>query len=229
MNYSLHYNRLIERAPKEKPTTYITEGHHVVPKCIGGTDADGIVYLTPEEHYIAHLLLIKMYPQKPKLVFAAHMMTVNGIGQNRTNNKKYGWVKRKISEQLKGKPKSKEHRKKMAEANKRRKGIPRPLEVRIKIGAARKGKTFAEQFGPIRAKKIMEKAILTKIRNNSTGKGVPRPHMQGELNPSKNPDIRKKISKFAMQKPFKCDHCGKKFNVGNYVKHTNALKRKGII
>jgi len=229
MNYSLHYKRLIERAPKTKPVTHITEGHHIVPRCIGGTNSDGIVYLTPEEHYIAHLLLIKIHPNKPKLIYAANMMTTNGVGQHRTKNKKYGWLRKKYSEQVKGKPKSKEHRKKLAESNRRRKGIPRTLEVKAKIGAARKGKTFVEQFGEIKAKEIMKKAVLTKIKNNSTGKGIPRPHMQGELNPSKKPEIREKMSNFALQKPYKCDHCGKYFNVGNYVSHTNALKRKGII
>ena len=116
MNYSLHYNRLINRAPKNKPTSYITEGHHIIPKCIGGTDFDGIVYISPEEHYIAHLLLIKMYPNEPKLIYAAHMMTVNGVGQFRMNNKRYGWLKRRISEQTKGKPKSEDHKKRISES-----------------------------------------------------------------------------------------------------------------
>lgn len=161
MNYSLHYKKLIERAPKIKPVTYITEGHHVVPRCIGGTDSDGIVYLTPEEHYIAHLLLVKIYPNEPRLIYAANMMTVNKENLQRTNNKRYGWLrkkfiaaariinsnrkhteitKQKISQYQKGRPKSENHRKKLAEANKLRKGIPRSSEVKAKLSAARKGK-----------------------------------------------------------------------------------------
>lgn len=253
MNYSLHYNRLINRAPKNKPTTYITEGHHVIPRCIGGTDLDGIVYLTPEEHYIAHLLLLKMYPNEPKLIYAASMMTVNNCYLQRSNNKRYGWLrkkyiaaakifnsnrkhteitKQKISQYQKGRPKSENHRKKLAEANKLRKGIPRSPEVKAKIkmaAATRKGKTFVEQFGETRAKEIMKKAVLTKIKNNTTGKGVSRPYMKGVLNPSKRLEVKEKMSKFAKQKPFKCTHCEKSFNIGNYTKHINSLKRKSII
>jgi hypothetical protein len=50
MDYTCHYNKLIERAPKIKPLNYYTEGHHIKPRCMGGTNADGIAYLTPEEH-----------------------------------------------------------------------------------------------------------------------------------------------------------------------------------
>ena len=62
MNYEKHYNLLIERA-KTRVIKGYTEKHHIIPKCMGGTDdASNISILTPEEHYIAHLLLVKMYP-----------------------------------------------------------------------------------------------------------------------------------------------------------------------
>jgi hypothetical protein len=184
MNYSLHYKRLIERAPKEKPASYITEGHHIVPKCIGGTDKDGIAYLTPEEHYIAHLLLVKMYPQEPKLVYAASMMTVTNNSLKRANNKRYGWLRKKyievakifnsnrkhteetklkISLANKGKKLSKEHREKIAEANRRRKGISCSPEVRAKIGAARKGKPGKKHTEETKRKmSLMKKGLKLK-------------------------------------------------------------------
>lgn len=38
------------------------ETHHKVPKSIGGTnDRNNLVNLTAREHYIAHLLLVKIY------------------------------------------------------------------------------------------------------------------------------------------------------------------------
>jgi hypothetical protein len=59
---------------------------------MGGSDSStNIVYLTPEEHYTAHQLLVKIYPNEDKLVYAALMMC---IGHSR-NNKKYGWLKRR--------------------------------------------------------------------------------------------------------------------------------------
>jgi hypothetical protein len=71
------------------------ERHHIVPRCIGGTDErSNLVDLTPEEHYVAHQLLVKMYPDVDSLVYAANKMTVSSKTLKR-NNKRYGWLKRK--------------------------------------------------------------------------------------------------------------------------------------
>ena len=96
MNYTKHYNRLIERAKNRRLDEY-KERHHIIPRCIGGGDnKENIVELTPEEHYVAHQLLLKMYPNKPGLIYAAMMMTVKSNNQTR-NNKLYGWLKRKYA------------------------------------------------------------------------------------------------------------------------------------
>ena len=99
MNYKKHYNLLVERA-KTRVIEGYTEKHHIIPKCMGGTDdASNLVKLTAEEHYVAHLLLVKMYPNKGKLIYAANMMTVDAHG-GRSSNKRYKWVKEKWIEQL---------------------------------------------------------------------------------------------------------------------------------
>ena len=91
MNYAKHYHALISRAKSSIREGY-TEKHHIQPKCLGGNDdVENIVCLTPEEHYVAHQLLVKMYPNEPKLLHAARMMTV---GEKR-NNKMYGWLRKK--------------------------------------------------------------------------------------------------------------------------------------
>ena len=94
MDYQRHYDLLIEKA-KQRTTDLYTERHHIVPQCLGGTDDQlNLVALTPEEHYVAHQLLVKMYPENRSLVHAAIMMIpANGL-QNR-NNKMYGWLRRK--------------------------------------------------------------------------------------------------------------------------------------
>ena len=96
MNYEKHYNTLIERAKeREEFTEGYYERHHIIPRCLGGTDDEcNLVYLTPEEHYVAHQLLVKMYPDENGLVYAANMMVLNGTYHQR-NNKRYGWLKRK--------------------------------------------------------------------------------------------------------------------------------------
>ena len=52
--------------------------------------------LTPEEHYVAHQLLVKIHPTNYKLVTAAFCMTFDKDGK-RSNNKLYGWLRREYS------------------------------------------------------------------------------------------------------------------------------------
>jgi len=92
MNYELHYSRLIEKAKNRNIDGY-TELHHVIPRCMGGSDSiENLVRLTPEEHYVAHQLLVKIYPSSHKLINAAVMMI-----PSRPSNKLYGWLKRRLS------------------------------------------------------------------------------------------------------------------------------------
>jgi len=96
MNYQAHYNKLIERAQNRLLEGYC-EQHHIVPRCMGGVDeADNLVRLTAEEHYVAHQLLVKMNPGHKGLIYAARMMTTDSNG-GRVNNKLYGWLKRRYS------------------------------------------------------------------------------------------------------------------------------------
>jgi hypothetical protein len=95
MDYSKHYHRLIERARNRVLTGYF-EVHHVLPRCMGGTDdAINKVALTAEEHYVAHQLLCKMYPAVKGLAYAALAMTGNPYGARR--NKLYGWIRRRVA------------------------------------------------------------------------------------------------------------------------------------
>ncbi len=94
MDYQKHYNNLIDRARDRELECY-TESHHVIPRCMGGDDSKtNLVNLTAEEHYIAHLLLVKIHPEHHGLVWAAIQMTGHPSGQ-RSSNKMYGWLRRK--------------------------------------------------------------------------------------------------------------------------------------
>lgn len=98
MNYEYHYKKLVDRARNRKLNGY-KESHHIVPKCLGGSDnIENLVELTGREHFIAHLLLAKIYEQTPGLVYAAMMMCVAGNGQvGRSKNRQYEWLKKKYS------------------------------------------------------------------------------------------------------------------------------------
>lgn len=96
MNYKLHYDKLISRGQNRLLEGY-SEKHHIVPRCIGGSDEPkNLVYLTAEEHYVAHQLLVKIYPDHPKLIFAAHRMTSDPHG-HRSKNRLYGWLRKQHS------------------------------------------------------------------------------------------------------------------------------------
>jgi hypothetical protein len=95
----MHYEKLINRA-KERVLNIHTESHHIVPRCMGGIDdKDNLVDLTPEEHYTAHQLLIKIFPTNYKLIHAASMMCVSSVAHKgkRSKNKLYGWIKRRMA------------------------------------------------------------------------------------------------------------------------------------
>ena len=95
MDYSKHYDRLIERARNRLLTGYV-ELHHVKPRCLGGTDErKNLVQLTAEEHYVAHQLLCKMHPTVGGLAYAVIAMSCNPWGHRR--NKLYGWIRKRVA------------------------------------------------------------------------------------------------------------------------------------
>lgn len=92
MNYKRIHDSIIENA-KVRILKGYKEKHHIIPRCMGGNDDESnLVFLTPEEHYVIHQLLVKIYPNNHSLIKAAVMMI-----PNRPNNKMYGWLKRRFS------------------------------------------------------------------------------------------------------------------------------------
>jgi len=75
MNYSRIYEALIVRArARVRPEGYV-ERHHIVPRCMGGGDESAnIIALTAREHFVAHLLLAKIYPEISGLHLALLIM-----------------------------------------------------------------------------------------------------------------------------------------------------------
>lgn len=145
MDYKLHYDTLVKRAKNRQLKEY-TEKHHIIPRCIGGNDEpENLVKLTPEEHYVAHQLLVKIFPDQIKLIFAAWMLTFDGHGK-RLNNKQFGWLRRKMSIGIssinranakertrksgitqRGKKLSEEHKRKLSKAGMGRKNSPNTI------------------------------------------------------------------------------------------------------
>jgi len=102
MNYLANYNKLIKRA-KERTLDGYSEKHHILPKCIGGSnEPDNLVELTAREHFIAHILLVKIYPNKIGLIKAVQMMCTSSYShkEQRSMNRMYGWLREKHSQSM---------------------------------------------------------------------------------------------------------------------------------
>ena len=97
MTYSAVYCALINKRlqnPIEKGSGIYVEKHHIIPRSEGGTnDKDNLVNLTAREHFIAHLLLAKIYNDK-KMWCAINMMS-NGRHRKyaKSNSRTYQMLK----------------------------------------------------------------------------------------------------------------------------------------
>ena len=111
------------------------ERHHIVPRCVGGTDnEDNLIDLFAKEHFIAHKLLALENPDNKKLVYAWTMMS---------------WIKNDSQDRYEVTPEEyEEARKRLSELGKSRKGIKRgPFseEHKRKISESNKGKVVSKE------------------------------------------------------------------------------------
>ena len=125
MNYQRIYNQLIERAQSEnrvKSREVYFEAHHIVPKCMGGEGLErqwkthpNVILLTAREHFVAHLLLCRIFPTELKLLQALwFFVTMGGINKpkHKVTARMYQEIKEKhastVSANFKNIPKTKE-------------------------------------------------------------------------------------------------------------------------
>jgi hypothetical protein len=161
--WARHYWKLINRAIDRNWTFEKGKGfekHHVFPTCVHGLIDEMRVVLTAEEHYVAHQLLVKMYPHERKLVYAANRMSKQCV-----NNKTFGWLRRKhaenVSLQFKGKKlplRTAEHCENLSKA---RKGICLKTEEQNKAHAEMlRGRIYSDEH-----RKAISKGLTGKERS----------------------------------------------------------------
>lgn len=102
MNYQQIYQNLIDRSKNRiKNIDEYYESHHIVPKCLGGSnDKSNLTDLTAREHFIAHLCLVRIYPGNHRLVRAAVMMACGSHRHKRSGNRIYEWLRKQHSEAM---------------------------------------------------------------------------------------------------------------------------------
>jgi hypothetical protein len=103
MNYAKHYELLISKHGSVEKPEFIVERHHIIPKCLGGSnDISNLIYLTPEAHYVAHQLLVKIYPKNRDIIYGAFIMSSGSYLHNRVSNKLYSWLKKRAYGSMRG-------------------------------------------------------------------------------------------------------------------------------
>jgi hypothetical protein len=154
--YTRWYYNIINAAKARQINNGYTERHHVIPKSLGGNNSkNNLVILTAREHFVCHLLLIKMTTasHRVSMVYALNGMRRSSKIQNRYTSKNtsrvYEMVRKELSSIMKTRVISDETRQRMSIANKR---IPSE-ETRRKMSEARRGRA-----SPMTGKTHSEKA-----------------------------------------------------------------------
>ena len=169
MNYASHYCALISKRlknPLTKSDCYV-ERHHIIPKSEGGKDEpDNLVNLTAREHYIAHLLLARIYDDY-KMWCAAQMM-FNGHNHEhkfKFNSHLYEAVRKvyakHLSSMMKGRKISEESKRKISEALR---GKKLSEETRRKMGLSQKGRKHSDET----KRKISEAHKMSELHKGKT-------------------------------------------------------------
>jgi hypothetical protein len=176
MNYQRIHDAIIDRARNRMLQGY-RERHHIIPKCIGGTNIlNNLVELTAREHFIIHRLLCELHPTNDKLFFAYRMMAVmkNSKDNDRTyyvSSREFERIRllanEKIGNALKGRklpPRDPKIIKKQQETRKLN-GYRHSSETKKKMSEKAKGRKFTDNH----------KKNLSKVLTNNpkvTGKAA---------------------------------------------------------
>lgn len=123
--YDQFISEIIERRGQWGIEGEYFEGHHIVPRCLGGQGRSkqkhpNIVRLYPAEHYRAHKLLVKKYPSNKQLRFAFAMMCIQNRDSYNISAEEYANARYWLSESLKNRVISDSTRAKMSENARRR-------------------------------------------------------------------------------------------------------------
>lgn len=124
--YLTIYFKIVDRS-KNRIIDGPIEEHHIIPKCLGGSNKkENLASLTPKEHFICHKLLIKITigVVKRKMCYALWRMCHNSKAHHRhISSNQYEHARKMFIESRKGHKHTKESREKQSKSTK---GIPRP-------------------------------------------------------------------------------------------------------
>lgn len=161
MSYKEYIEKILNDRPNERASDGYQEKHHIVPKCLGGTnDDENLIWLYAEEHYYAHKLLALENPNNEKLQYPWWMLSTRN--QEKISAEEYAAARANVAKTMSdnhkgennpmyGKTMSEENRKVSSERMKKRTGENNPnygkrlsKEERKKVSDGLKGKYVGE-------------------------------------------------------------------------------------
>ena len=146
MNYKEFIQNILDTRGRFNCGDEYHERHHIVPKCMGGTNnEDNLIDLFAREHFTAHKLLATENPDNNSLVFAWTCMAFpnNGVQKRyELTPEEYEEARKAISKAMSGRKLSEETRKKLSES---KKGKPLSIETKEKLSESLKGISFTEE------------------------------------------------------------------------------------
>jgi len=75
-SYNEYIQTILDQRANIKDDDNYQEKHHIIPKCLGGSDCeDNLIFLYPQEHYYAHKLLAQQYPNHQGLRLAWYVLS----------------------------------------------------------------------------------------------------------------------------------------------------------
>jgi hypothetical protein len=187
----MHYELLIKKAKgREKMGDVYYEKHHIIPKSLGGSNKnENLVHLTGREHFVAHMLLAKIYGggmwQAAKMMKQAR----GGIQERYVNSRLYEIAKREWTKFASGKKRPPHVIEKLLEG---RRNTPTSDETKAKMSAVRKGR--ARSGDPSNWKHSDEAKAKMSAAHKAINTGARLPKMYGDDNPMRQPENRAKIS-----------------------------------
>jgi hypothetical protein len=103
MDYLKVYRAIVERGQVREPDSEgYYEVHHIIPRCMGGGDErENLTTLTAREHFIAHWLLARVYPDHQGIGFSFWAMCnqkgATGKRDYKVSSRTYAEAKEKYS------------------------------------------------------------------------------------------------------------------------------------
>jgi hypothetical protein len=220
MDYKLIYDNIILKARglnrnKNDGKCYY-ENHHIIPKSFGGSNRkENRVLLTAKEHFLCHKLLVEIYPDSDKMVYAMNRMMFSRncfIKRDyKISSREYAWYRKLHSEKLKG-------------SGNPNWNVVVSKQTRDKISKSNTGFKVSDET----------KRLLSK---NNSGKGNPmygssRKHKDNPFYGKKHSDETRSMlsKKLKGLEKVKCVYCGKETNKGNHAKWhgNNCLKNPNM-